>query len=429
MDVTNKRILVVGFGKSGLAASRLLLSKGACVWITEKEDNIELRKLAEDMIRDGARVELGRHSRKFIEGTELIVISPGVGHECEVVGWAREYEIPVISELELASWYIACPLVAVTGTNGKSTVTSLIEHIFRCSGRSVVACGNIGVPLSEVALQKNILDLAIVEVSSFQLEYINSFRPDVAVWLNFSFDHLDRHQSMEEYLEAKLNIFKNQGPGDWAVIYSKELNHVKKKVRAKVVVYGKEMSEYYCPGVFQENVSAAVALTKIYGVGPEDIKSTIDTFKPLPHRLEHVATINGVKFIDDSKATNIDSVLGALDSVEGQVILILGGRDKGDDFGKLKETILKKASSVVAIGEARDKICSQLNNTVHIEKRPNLGDAVRCAFRIAAPGRTVLFSPGCSSFDMFRDYKQRGEAFQECVDRLGAKEEVCLAKE
>ena len=422
MNLTNKKVLIVGLGRSGLAASRLLLSKGACLWVTSNVENAGLRSLAENLIQDGAFVELGKHSRNFVKRAELIVISPGIDHQCKVIEWANEYKIPIVSELELAGWYADCPFVGVTGTNGKSTVTSLIEHIFRCNGKSVVACGNIGLPLSEVVLQKKKLDLAVIEVSSFQLEYIDNFLPEIAVWLNFSCDHLDHHQSMEEYFKTKMNIFKNQRPSDWAVVNSLELNRIKSGIKCRIRTYS---SNRY---VFQENINAAVAVAGIYGINLEDIKSSIKTFKPLPHRLQYISAVGGVHFIDDSKATNIASVRAALARLPGPAVLILGGRDKGDDFTKLKELIIKKVSSIIAIGESRTKIWTQLKDMVPVERIRGFNEAVSRAFEIAAPGGVVLLSPGCSSFDMFRDYRERGDVFQECVFGLNDKKEVCVAE-
>lgn len=421
IDIVNKKILVVGLGKSGIAASKLLLNKGAKVWITEQEDNSGLRAIANDLGKLGATIELGKHSRDFVEGAELAVVCPGVGHGSKIIQWINELKIPLMSELELASWYIKSPIVAVTGTNGKSTVTSLIEHIFKCNGKNVKACGNIGVPLSEVVLGNNNLDLVIVEVSSFQLEHIDTFKPQVAVWLNFSCDHMDEHYSMENYLKAKLNIFKNQKYENWAVIYYKEVNRVKAMVKSQMKIFRKDNIKFRGAETFKKNIAAAVQVAEIYGINKKGIEYAVKTFKPLPHRLEHVALVDGINFINDSKSTNTGSVLAALESLEKPIVLILGGRDKGDDFTKLKQLIQEKVSNLITIGEARNKIYEQLKYVVSIERIPELYNAVIAAYKIATKGTIVLFSPGCSSFDMFKDYKERGNVFSKCVNDLKSK--------
>jgi len=416
MDIFDKKVLIVGLGKSGEAAVKLLIDKGAQVWATEKNKNDKLKAVSSELIRLGANVELGRHSYEFLEGKDLVVLSPGVQPGCEIIKWANECNIPVVSELEAASWYVHYPIICVTGTNGKSTVTSLIGHILRYNKINAVVCGNIGIPLSRVLLQKEKYSIAVVEASSFQLEYISEFHPETAVWLNFSCDHLDHHLSMDAYFNAKLNIFKNQGIGNWAVIHYKEIDRVRDYINAKIVTYSDLNTNYNSfPSIYPADIEAAFAAASIYGISPKDISSAIESFEPLPHRLQYVTAVDGIKFIDDSKATNADSVIGALNLIEGRIILILGGRDKGDDFGILRDVVLKKADSIIIIGEAQEKICRQLEGTVPIKRGLGLEDAVRYAFLIAKQGQTVLLSPGCASFDMYKDYAERGRVFQECV--------------
>lgn len=403
-DLTGKKVLVVGLGKSGVAVSRLLIEKGAIVWVTEKGiiSHCQLEKLGIDGIFS---LESGRHTEGFVKGKDLVVVSPGVAPTSEVMGWAKKYNIPIISEIELASWFVRCPLVCVTGTNGKSTVTGLIDHILRCAGKSSVACGNIGLPLSEVVLKYKRLDFCIVEVSSFQLEYIMDFKPKVSVWLNFSYDHLDRYPSMDAYLKAKLRIFENQTEDDWAIINRTELDRVG-NIRAKKIVYD------------GANEDAAVTTAKLLGIDEDVIMYAVKNFKPLPHRMQYVDTIDGVDFIDDSKATNVHAVIYALNHFERPIVLILGGRDKGDDFNRLKDLLREKVMCVVVFGEAKEKIISQLEGVVPIYSTETLEDSVDVAFSNASTGTKVLLSPGCSSFDMFRDYKERGERFQDLVHRM-----------
>jgi len=338
--------------------------------------------------------------------------------------WAEKYKIPVVSEIELASWYIDCPLICVTGTNGKSTVTMLIDYILKCAGKRTIGCGNLGMPLSEVVLNYKNLDYCVAEVSSFQLEFINDFKPYISVWLNFSYDHLDHHASMDEYLKAKLRIFENQTPSDWAVVYYEENKRVG-NTKAKKIIYGdKSGVEFVVEDIFlkgkhnHDNIQAAFAVAKICGIESEVIKNAVKTFKPLSHRMEYVDTIENITFIDDSKATNVHAVIPALNSLNAPVVLILGGRDKGDDFTRLKDVIKEKVKTVVVIGEAKEKIINQLKKIVHICESSTLENAVEDAMKFSVPGGTVILSPGCSSFDMFKDYKERGERFKEAVKQI-----------
>lgn len=397
------KALVVGLGISGLAAARLLLSKGESVWVTEKDGDSHL------IPPEGVVSELDGHTEEFVKDKDLIVISPGVQPGSEVLLWADKYKVPVISELELASRYVKCPLVCVTGTNGKSTVTSLIDHILSCAGKETIACGNLGIPLSEVALKCEDLDAAVVEVSSFQLGFIRNFRPYVSVWLNFSCDHLDYHASMEDYLSAKKRIFENQTRADWAVINYNESGRIGEMSARRL---------FYNGG----NTEAARVTAGIFGIRGDVVEKAIRTFKPLPHRMQYTAEVDGINFIDDSKATNVHAVNYALGSLKWPVILILGGRDKGGDFTKLN---LEKVSCVVVMGEAKEKIISQIRGKAPFVSVSNLDEAVDYAYNNAGRGTAVLLSPGCSSFDMFRDYSERGERYQEAVFRL---KEACLSE-
>lgn len=430
MDVKNKKVLVVGLGISGQAAARLLLDRGAEVSITEIDDTPELQEISKKFILQGVAVELGRNSEQFVEGHDLIITSPGVNSENDIFRWSKKYNIPLISEIEFAGSYIDCPMIAITGTNGKSTVTSLIAHIFNCAGKNAVACGNIGFPLSSVVLEQGKFDFAIVEVSSFQLEYITDFRPDTAVFLNFSCDHIDSHKSMERYLIAKLNIFKNQIQQDNAVIRSKDFNLIKNAIKSQIVFYDNNdpQTKQFMSGITlniqKENIQAAYSVARIYSIELDKIRDAIESFQPLPHRMEYVTDVNGVNFINDSKATNVASVNACLSAIKGPVVLILGGRDKGDDFSELKNAAIKKVKSIIAVGEAKEKIQDQLSNSIEVEKAIGFKEAVVHASKIAPQGGTVVLSPGCSSFDMFKDYKERGEIFKKCVLDLAKHKEV-----
>ena len=427
-DLTNKKVVVVGLGVSGQAVSRLLLSKGASVWITDKERNAELDVLSEYFVGLGANVELGGHTRDFVREASLIIISPGIAYNCKIFKWAEEDKTVLISELEFASWFANFPLIAITGTNGKSTVTRLIECIFKHSNIKTLSCGNIGFPLSDVIMKHNDLDVAIIEVSSFQLEFIETFKPKIAVWLNFSHDHIDQHITMDKYLNAKLNIFVNQKEDDWAVVYYEEINRIKRLLKSKTKIFNKDIGKYKNSKVFCENINASIAVAEIYGIKKEIIEKAIWDFKLLPHRLEYVAEIDGIEFVDDSKSTNISSVIAALNSINKKVILLLGGKDKRDDFSKLKNIINDKVRLLIAIGETRDKIVQQLKEVVPIKTMLDISKAINFAFDNANYGEVVLLSPGCSSFDMFENYKERGKVFQKCVNNLKSKVQILNAK-
>lgn len=423
-NLNGKKVLVVGLGVSGVAAVKLLLNKGAVVKVSDALDNAKIRISAEIFAKKGVEIELGKNSAEFAKGSELIVTSPGVNSNNEILLWAKKNEVPVISEIELASWIIKYPLICVTGTNGKSTVTTLIDAIFKSAGKKTVPCGNLGLPLSEVAMQYDDLDYAIVELSSFQLEYIKTFRPYISIWLNFSYDHLDHHESMEDYLKSKLRIFENQTERDWAIINYAEIYNVG-DLKAQKVVYGENAELDWGNEIIQlkgkhnqENIAASVACAKICGIGDESILKTVRSFKGLPHRIEYVDSVHGVSFIDDSKATNVHAVIPTLNSFKKPLILIMGGRDKGDDFARIRDLVSKKTDLLILFGEAKQKIREQLEGTVPTHLASTMDDAVEFAIKNAVKGATVVLSPGCSSFDMYRDYKERGEKFHEAVKKL-----------
>ena len=453
-DLNEKKILVIGLGRSGVAASKLLLQKGALVKITEANDNYFLQIRANELRQLGIDVELGGHTQEFIADRELVVTSPGILPQAEIFTWLQKRNIPVISELELGSYFLACPLIGVTGTNGKSTVTSLIAHFLRTAGQDAIACGNIGLPLTEVVLANRKIDYAVVEISSFQLQFTKRLHVQTAVWLNFSYDHLDYHNTMEEYLTAKLRIFSHQKALDWAVVrydqtavldevchlaskrvlfgLSPHLNQQEQNSVGlidgwiKINLSGKQDSCLFHSGRLRgvhnlENILAAVAVAKIYGVANTDIEKALRTFQPLAYRFQNVASIRGVDFINDSKSTNLDSVIVALNSLDGSAVLVLGGKDKGDDFAKLKDHLAGKVSHIVAVGEAQQRIWEQLREVVPVNKTASFEEAITIAFQKAIIGTNVLFSPGCSSFDMFRDYKERGDTFNTIINQLKIK--------
>jgi UDP-N-acetylmuramoylalanine--D-glutamate ligase len=371
-----------------------------------------LRANAGQLESRGIKVELGRHTRGFIEGGDLVIISPGVMPYAQPVLWADELGIPVISEIEFAAGLCPAKIIAVTGSNGKTTVTTLIGKVIEADNRRVFVCGNIGTPFSSLVNKMKEGDLVSLEVSSFQLEKIRKFKPGVAVILNITRNHLDRHKDMQEYIDAKKRIFMNQDGSDFLVLNADDpvLSQLAKEARSKVVFFKHS-------GTLNPNQAAVTAVGSILGIGREKMQKVFDGFTGLEHRLEFVAEINRVRFINDSKATTADSAKWALENIDAPVLLIAGGRHKGVDYGLIKEVARNKVKELILIGEARADIERALAG-FKIDSAMTLDDAVRKAFSRASPGDCVLLSPMCSSFDMFSDYEERGRVFKESVRKL-----------
>ncbi len=413
----NKKITIIGLGRSGLACAELLNGLGAKVSVTDNQDNECLRLNAAELKSKKVKVELGRHSQEFIKGRDMVVISPGVPDESPAVIRAIDFGIPVMSEIELA--WINCRgrVIAVTGSTGKSTVTTLIGKMLEAAARRVFVCGNIGRPFSGEIEKISKGDFVSLEVSSFQLEKINSFKPNIALILNFSSNHLDRYKNLEEYLGVKKRIFMNQDENDYLVLNRQDavLKGLAPEAKAKVVFFSKEEG-------LNVNQSAVLAVGSILNIERRLILKVFEEFKGLEHRMEFVAEINGVRFINDSKATTADSTVWALENLNGPVILIAGGKDKGVDYSLILEPARGKIKQLILLGQARDKIEAALGGALGAEKTETLTDAVRKAFVKAVPGDCVLLSPMCSSFDMFSSYEERGRVFKDCVFEL-AKEQ------
>lgn len=445
MALEGKRVAVVGLGRSGYAASKFLRSLGAQVVATDLKTEGELGPVVEELRAMGVEVRTGGYDPSLFEGASLVVLSPGVDPNQGVFRELKERGVEVTGELELASRFVGEPIIAITGTNGKSTTTSLVAHLLRTSGKGVFVGGNLDRPLSEHLLGGGRVDYVVLEVSSFQLETIETFRPFVSVFLNITPDHLDRHPTFEDYLRAKARIFENQREGDFAVLNLDD-EHVKgltDGMRATPVGFSHAP---LAEGVWEgegairwslmgkagtvpidglplrgrhnvENAMAAVAVAVLCGLGRGEIEEGLRTFRPLPHRMEYVGEVGGVSFYDDSKATNPDATLRALDSFSVPVVLIAGGLNKGLDLGVLREKA-SKLRAVVAMGEAAEEVEEAFRGATEVVRAGDMGEAVREAFRLARPGDCVLLSPACASFDMFRDYKERGRAFQEAVRSL-----------
>ncbi len=446
LEVNKKKILVVGLGISGLYTARVLSSRGAVVTVSEILPESALDPaILNDLRKRGITLETGGHKEETFLNTKMVIISPGVPHDTVLLNLSREKDIPVIGELELAGRLTDTPMIAVTGTNGKSTVTSFFGCMLENAGFKVFVGGNIGTPLSAYAAEGKKADYAVVEVSSFQLDTIETFCPSVSVVLNISPDHLDRYPGYEAYVRSKLKIFKNQGPGQYVILNDddKRLGEVNVSSGATVLRYGTEkrkgrnayieddkiraflddaepntfsFESFGLPGAHNlENLLPAVLGGMALGIDTSVIQKTIDEFKGLPNRLEQVAEHDGVAFYNDSKATNVDAAVRAVMSFERPIILIAGGRHKGADYAALAEAAEGKVRKAVFLGEAKNLLAESFEGVVPFSMAKDMEEAVAMSFKSAENGDAVLLAPACSSFDMFTDYSHRGREFKTAV--------------
>jgi UDP-N-acetylmuramoylalanine--D-glutamate ligase len=413
----NKKITIVGAARSGLACANLLHRLGAVVSVTDIKDDSQSRQSCAKLCAPEIKVELGRHSRDFVKQADILVISPGVPLDSLCVKWAREFNKLLISEIEVASLLCPAAIIAVTGSNGKTTVTTLIGKVLNAAGKKVFVCGNIGNPFCGEVEQMQEEDFVVLEVSSFQLETIKDFKPKLALILNCTPNHLDRYHNLEEYLAAKKRIFMNQDAGDFLVLNANDplLSAAASGAKSKIVFFAKQEG-------LNPNQSAVLAVGRILGVESGQMQKVFQEFKGIPHRLEEVAEINGVKFINDSKATTADSAIWAISNLDSPIMLIAGGRHKGIDYRVILDAAKGKVRQAFLLGEAKDIIASDLNaGGFPIDKLNTLQEAVTRAYDQARPGDCVLLSPMCSSYDMFRDYEERGMAFKRIVSDLAQK--------
>ncbi len=449
-DITHvhgKKITVMGAGRSGLAVAKLLKRKGALPFLSEETPLAEKMAEAEMLEKQQIEIEFGGHTPRIFQ-SDFIVISPGVDFSHPILREAREKKISVFGEIEVASWFCRAPIVAVTGSNGKSTVTALLGKVFQKAGKSCIIAGNIGQPFSDYVDDAVYDGVVVLEVSSFQLESIDTFHPKVSVMLNITEDHLDRHKTMEQYSRIKSRIFENQEDSDLLVFNGDDsrVAALSGQARCRRVVFGVDDPTLDCGFIRggslmlrigdreepllpvremkiigDHNVANALstALTaRLMGVKNGVIQHVLKTFSGLPHRMEFVREIHGVKWINDSKATNIFSVWYALSSYVEPVVLIAGGRDKDSDFSFLRKRIEEKTRGLVLIGESAHKIENIFQGVKPIVKAESLEEAVILARKMARKGDVVLFSPACASFDMFRDFEDRGDQFKKIVNRL-----------
>ena len=424
-----RRVAVVGLGRSGLAAAELLCRAGARVRATDSLDTDELRTARTSLHRLGVDdIELGGHSARVVEDAELLVVSPGVPESSEPIRWAAEHRLPVLSEIELAFHFCRAPIVAVTGTNGKSTAVTLIAEVLKTARRPAIACGNLGTPFASVVGRLNPQVVAVVEVSSFQLLGCDRFRPKIGVFLNLGANHLDRHRDPQAYLAAKTRLFARQTPEDRAVLNGRDprIAALGERLHAQCIWFGENRSNppafLLAPETqraFPDNAQAVLQVSRLFGIPDPLTWQVIRSFHGLEHRLERVTTLRGIHFVNDSKSTTPDSSLYALEQTAGDVVVILGGRDKHLDFTTLAERLHdERVRGVVLLGESRGRLRQLLNGSTTVRETQTLEDAVREAEALAAPGMTVLFSPACASFDMFRDFEDRGRAFKAIVQRF-----------
>jgi UDP-N-acetylmuramoylalanine--D-glutamate ligase len=447
MELNGKRALVVGLGKSGVASALFMKAHGARVTVSDTKSGDELRNEIPVLLDHGITVETGGHGDRTFRGQDLIVVSPGVPVDAPPLVQARSLGETVIGEIELAAQFLPGPIVAITGSNGKTTTTTLAGEILTAAGLPTLVGGNIGTPAISLAERAKPETVVVLEISSFQLETIQTFRPKIAVVLNVTPDHLDRHRTFEIYTDAKARIFENQQGSDFAVLNADDPTCVAMGARTRAQVFWFSRQKEVQQGawvrdgniVFRdskgqrevlqvsdiplkgahnlENVLAAVCAGVLMGCAPEKVRQAVHDFKAVEHRLEFVATVAGVDYYNDSKATNVDATIKALESFPANIHLILGGKDKGSDYTVLNDLIRQRVKRVYTIGAAAAKIESQVKGAeiVHAE---TLENAIRKASVAAQAGDVVLLAPACASFDQFKNYEHRGKVFKEIVAAL-----------
>ncbi len=451
IELRGMRVLVVGMARTGVATALFCAAREARVTATESRTESEIGDAVAKLRDEGVTLELGGHQENTYLAQDLIIPSPGVPADDAFLQAARSKGITIWSEIELAYRFMEGKLIGITGSNGKTTTTTLVEHILRGAGFPTVLAGNVGTPLISRVEAMTSETVTVAELSSFQLELIDTFRPDISVFLNLTPDHLDRHLTLEAYGAAKARIFENQTELDAAVLNADDVAAMAyAPKRAQVFKFSRK--QHLAPGTYLrgdeivfahdgkeesilkqqeiplagahnlENVLAAVAATRLAGADPAAIAKGVRSFAGVEHRLEFVAEIAGVRYYNDSKATNVDAALKALDAFSGRILVILGGKDKGSDYTLLQKALREKAILALLIGAAADKIEKQIAGSVAFERAGSIQRAVEIASHAARPGDVVLLAPACASFDQFQNYEHRGRVFKELVQQIADSE-------
>ncbi len=447
VELKGKRVLVVGLARTGVATARFCAERGAVVIAVDSRPETETGAAVSELRAAGIQLRFGQNLENAVEGQQLVVPSPGVPADAEILQAARSQDIPIWSEIELAYRFLRGTLIGITGSNGKTTTTALVEHILRHAGFPTILGGNIGTPLIARVNETRDKSCTVTELSSFQLELIETFRPNIAVLLNLTPDHLDRHKTLAVYAAAKARIFENQKEDDAAVLnlddaaslplapsrpqlfwFSRKANVEQGAyVLDRGIVFRRgrtdedimRISEIPLPGAHNlENVLAAITVARLAGVRADKIAAAVKSFSGVEHRIEFVAEIRGTRYYNDSKATNVDAAIKALEAFPGRTLIILGGKDKGSDYTPLIPLLREHAALTLLIGAAAEKIENQIGGSVAVERAGTLDRAVEMAARAAQPGDIVLLAPACASFDQFENYEHRGRTFKNLVQEL-----------
>ncbi|MEQ2130347.1 UDP-N-acetylmuramoyl-L-alanine--D-glutamate ligase [Caldanaerobacter subterraneus KAk] len=445
MELKEKRVFVAGLGVSGVALCRVLVNLGANVIAYDQKNEIALKEALEELKDLPVEIKLGDFKEEFLKGIELVVLSPGISLESEIVKKAKDMGLEILGEVELAYRLSKAPIYAITGTNGKTTTTSLLGEMFKNAGRKVYVAGNIGYPLVYAALEAGPNDHIVAEISSFQLETVKEFRPKISCIINITPDHLDRHKTFENYANIKGRIFENQREEEYVVLnYDDPVTWgLKERAKAKVFPFSRKkvlengayvkegflylqnkkvikVEDIYIPGEHNlENALAASSVAYLSGIEVDAIETTLRTFKGVEHRIEFVAEIEGIKFYNDSKGTNPDASIKAIQALKTPIVLIAGGYDKGSEFDEFVKTFDKKVRKLILIGQTAQKIKKTALKYSYPEEDiflvDSLEEAVRKAYEVAEKGDSVLLSPACASWDMFKNFEERGKAFKKAV--------------
>ncbi len=448
MNLKNKKISIIGAARSGIGAAKLARKIGAIPFVSDSGSEQKLQNAAEVLSKEKIDFETRKHSERVYD-CDLMIVSPGVPSDADVIKIALNKGIKIISEIEFASYFNKASVIGITGTNGKTTATTLCGYLFNHCGVNTFTAGNIGLAFSEIVSDTKSTDFVSLEISSFQLDLIDQFKPNVAVILNITPDHLNRYEnSIEKYAQSKLRIFENQDSSDYLIlnkdseILNKYFNGTKSNLfyfsTSDTVTNGcyvfdnqikfarNSKEEFSFPinelGIKGEhnvqNAMAVIIAAKIFNLNESKIKEALNLFRGVEHRLEFVREIEGIKFINDSKATNVDSVIVALKSFDEPIFLILGGRDKGNDYSLIENLVIEKVKKIYAVGESAEKVFNYFHQKVKTEIKKDFEDVINTALSEARSGDVVLLSPACASFDMFDNYEHRGQMFKEIVNKI-----------